>query len=393
MTLTDIQVSDTGSIIDGVLDDRLVERIIRVAEKVPPSSDSFPHITLTGKYEYQYYCLDFWTSGFFPGSIWAVYERSLKRQLPFAKGLILQQAITWSHKLESQKDNIDTHDLGFLIMPSYKREYDLIGTEKSGAVIVQAAKSLVTRWCEASQTFKSWDTAVTKSYEFSNPKSDVLVVIDNMMNLDLLYKESIITKDESFAELATRHAETTAKYHIRDDFSTYHLVVFDAETGNRKVGLTHQGYDHESTWSRGQAWALYGFASVYQYTRKRKFLILAKKLADYFISRLENGIVYWDFDAPRPCAWDTSAATIAASGMLLICQLDQSYEYLNPALSLLHFVLERALAPADSDVILDNATIGNYRFKKDSRTNHGLVYADYYFLESGNRLLDLNIVP
>uniref|UniRef100_A0A060SYM6 ARAD1A13332p n=1 Tax=Blastobotrys adeninivorans TaxID=409370 RepID=A0A060SYM6_BLAAD len=381
-----ISLTEVGKTVQSVLDQKWSERIMKVAKREPPFPNGFPHITNRGEYDYVYYPLDWWTSGFFPGSVWALYERSLKSNFPFDVNL----ARKWSRKLEPHRKNCSTHDLGFLIMPSYQREYDLTGNEEAGRVIVDAAESLATRWCEAAQAFKSWDSTKTENYHFNNPEHDTLVIIDNMMNLDLLYSASIISGDEKYAKLATIHADTTAKYHVRDDFSTYHLVVFDTVTGIRKVCLTHQGYDHESTWSRGQAWALYGFATVYKYTGETKYLELAKKLANYFMSRTENGGVYWDFDAPRPCAWDTSAAMVACSGMLMICQLENSREYLSPALELLNQVLEDAMAPS-GDVILDRACVTNYRYNKSSLTDHGLVYADYYFLEVGNRLIDLGL--
>jgi hypothetical protein len=395
MTVTDtrLTVEDSKSVINAVLDEAFAAKIVKVADREPPAAYSFPYITKEGEYDYQYYPLSWWTSGFFPGSIWALYERSLKRGFQsFSQDRLLNCAINWSHKLESHKNTLNTHDVGFLIMPSYLREYELTGSKQAGSVIVQAAESLLTRWSETAQAIKSWEKSITGSYEFSNPKSDILVIIDNMMNLELLYRASVISQDTKFAEKATKHAETTAKYHIRRDFSTYHLVVYDAVTGRRKVGLTHQGYDHESTWSRGQAWALYGYASVYQYTKDEKYLTLAKKLADYFISRSDDGIVYWDFDAPRPGPWDTSAAVVAASGLLLICQLEKNLNYLQPALKLLEVVLDQALAPEDGDVILDRATAANYRYYKNPTKNHGLVYADYYLIEAGNRLVDLNLI-
>jgi uncharacterized protein YyaL (SSP411 family) len=386
-------VSSQEELISAVLDLQLASKIIKVAERAPSGAENvFPHYTRSGEYEYEYFPLDWWTSGFFPGSIWVLYERSLKRDVGFDQERILKNAQSWSHKLEDHKYNTTTHDLGFLIMPSYQREYDLLGSKHAGQVIIRAADSLMSRWSETAQSFKSWDVIRTDIYEFTNPESDVLVIIDNMMNLDLLYSASEITGNSAYAQRATLHAETTSKFHVRADFSTYHLVVFDAVTGKRRVGLTHQGYDHESTWSRGQAWALYGYVTVYKYTKESKFLDLAKKLADYFMSRTDNGIVYWDFDAPRPCSWDTSAAMVAASAMLEICLLTgDSDQYLASALKLLEAVIKGALARPNGDVILDRSCVANYRYNKSSRTDHGLVYADYYFLEAGNKLIDLGM--
>lgn len=375
-----------------MLSEDAINKITRLAEN-PPSDRGLPHCTREGSHaqEYIFEPPEWWTSGFFPGSLWAIYERSRQVSVPIPQPKLKELAERWTAKIESQKTNTDTHDIGFMIMPSFGRKYLLEGDVLAGDVIVQAAESLLTRWNEKVGCIKSWNEAVNMAYDFSGPR-DFVVIIDNMMNLNLLYTATSITGDSKYATIATKHAETTLKNHIRDNWSTFHVVIYDSETGARKVGLTFQGYQHESCWSRGQAWALYGFASVYQYTRQKRFLDAAKKLANYFLTQVENGTVYWDFDAPRPCVWDVSAAMIACSGMLLICQLEHSQEYLSAVASILATAQKHALTNEKGVTILDHSTVNNYQYSAHKNVDTGLVYADYYFLEIGNRLIDMKLI-
>ncbi|KAH8551148.1 glycoside hydrolase family 88 protein [Umbelopsis sp. PMI_123] len=380
-----------NTVFQAALDNSAMFKILKVAKQESPVPNTFPHCTNFGATEYIYEPSHWWTSGFFPGSVWAVCERASKREFPVPFDDLVKLARKWEDGMEKEKNNTNTHDIGFMIMPSFQRDLDLTGNAACKDVIITAANSLLTRWNETVGCFRSWNTTATKQYKFDNKHTDYLVIIDNMMNLDLLYSASLLSGDPKYANLATKHAETTLKNHIRPDWSTYHLIVYDPATGKMKQGLTHQGYDHESTWSRGQAWALYGFATVYKYTKDPKFLDAAKKLTDYFMTRVEDGVVYWDFDAPRPCVWDTSASMIACSGMLLICQLENSQEYIPQVEQMLKVCLERAQTSDDGCTILDHATVNNHPHANLIIADHGLVYADYYFLEVGNRLIDMGL--
>ncbi|KAG2188669.1 hypothetical protein INT44_003808 [Umbelopsis vinacea] len=390
-TTRDAIAEETKAVFKAILDNSAMEKILKVANQEPAVPDTFPHVTNFGATEYVYEPSEWWTSGFFPGSIWALCERASKRELPVSFENLVKIARKWQSGMEKEQYNTETHDIGFMIMPSFQRDLDLTGSKPCGDVIIRAAESLLTRWNEAIGCLRSWNTTSTKIYDFTNKDTDFLVIIDNMMNLDLLYSATLLSGDPKYAAIATKHAETTLKYHIRPDNSTYHLIVYDPVTGKRKVGLTHQGYDHGSTWSRGQAWAIYGFATVYKYTKDPKFLDAAKRLTEYFMSRVENGAVYWDFDAPRPCVWDTSAVTIACSGMLLLCQLQGNLEYLPQVTLLMKTCIDGALTNEDGVTILDHATVNNYEHANHRIADHGLVYADYYFLEVGNRLIDMGL--
>lgn len=385
------QPQDQKSIFKAVLDESNVAKILKVANQESAVPTKFPHCTNHGATEYMYEPATWWTTGFFPGSLWALVERASKRQMSTSFDDLVKVAKRWEDAVESQKYNINTHDIGFMIMPSFQRDLDVTGNKVSAEVIITAADSLMTRWSDTVQCFRSWNSTRTKEYEYNDKDKYFLVIIDNMMNLDLLYSASLLSGDPKYAEHATKHSETTLKHHIRADDSTYHLIVYDATNGDVMASLTHQGYQHESTWSRGQAWALYGYATVYKYTKDRKFLDAAKRLANYFMTRVEDGVVYWDFDAPRPCVWDVSAAMIACSGMLLICQLENNLEYLPQVTSILKACVNGALTPENGVTILDHSTVNNHEHANVRIADTGLVYADYYFLEVGNRLIDMGL--
>jgi hypothetical protein len=261
----------------------------------------------------------------------------------------------------------------------------------------------------------------------------MLTYQDNMMNLDMLFYAASHTGDGVMWDAAVSHAKTTQQTHIRADYSTKHLVVFDPITGEARQHLTNQGYADESCWTRGQAWAIAGFAEVYGWTRDWSFLHTASRCADYFLSRLPpNCIPPWDFDAveQNPASSqppDTSAGIIACYGMLLIYRALVALgeagadKYLAGALRMtsaicaLHMNAEATISavsvPMDTvehgridafkevvtsesnggDTIINGATINNYEFSPRRWANHGLVYADYYFLLVGNMLLDMGI--
>lgn len=226
----------------------------------------------------------------------------------------------------------------------------------------------------------------------------------------MLYYVSDLTKSPHLAEIATTHALTTLDSHIRADNSTCHVVNFEQADGTVKQRMTNQGYADESCWSRGQAWGITGFAQCYHWTGDSRFLDASQRLADYFLDKLPADYVpFWDFDAPKPGPRDTSAAMVAAYGMLLLFEkLPSQSKYLDAALRIVSGVVDTSLSPdakifttstdvevvdlGGHDTILLHATINNYKFAPRKWANHGLVYADYYFLLFGNKLLELNLV-
>ncbi|ODV76723.1 glycoside hydrolase family 88 protein [Suhomyces tanzawaensis NRRL Y-17324] len=360
--------------------------------------------------KYQYNPIDYWTSGFFPGSVWALVERSIKypKHFPLDKlnPVKLQYAARWwATNLPGQATRTNTHDLGFVFCPSFIREYELFGTQESLDVLVTAANSLATRFDEKIGCMRSWDESHNKEIHFTDKKKDFLVIIDNMCNLDLLYYVAAKTGDLRLSTIATKHAETTLKNHFRyPEWSCYHVVNYDQETGEPKAKFTHQGYEDESAWSRGLSWAVLGFAEAYGWTKKQQFLEAAINSAEYFFSRLsEDGVPAWDFDAPSNNIKDVSAAMATALGLLKIYEHTKDNKFLEKGVKLVSDTLKFTYngesrfttdgsVESEKDTLLDHSTMNNNEHAIRRHADHGLVYADYYFLAVGNKLLELGVI-
>jgi len=249
-----------------------------------------------------------WTSGFFAGNLWYLYEYTNDKRWK-------QQAIRWTESLEELKNFTDHHDLGFMMYCSYGNAYRLTGNPAYKDILIRSAESLCTRFDSITGSIKSWNYRVSwdgKS-EWFYP-----VIIDNMMNLELLFFAYKETGNPLFKDIAIKHTETTLENHFRNDFSTYHVVNYDTESGDVLNRATMQGYADESTWARGQAWAIYGFTMVYRETKEPRYLHAAVQAADYFLNNQnlpDDMIPYWDFniaDAALTPDWNESIhATLA----------------------------------------------------------------------------------
>ncbi|KAL3419812.1 unsaturated glucuronyl hydrolase [Phlyctema vagabunda] len=425
-----------SELLQGLYSDSVDAKIWGVALRAlfqaePPKT--YPEYTdLTGSGKYVDSEEAFWTSGFFPACLYLLYERRCRwpqaANLSRPHLLKLKHACQWwSESLHKEALRTDTHDLGFMIQPWARVAWELDADRRSYDTLITAARSLASRYDERVGCMRSWDVCFTKRYHFDDPAKNYLVIIDNLMNLDLLYYASSLTSDDTFAEIATKHATVTMQSHIREDGSTCHVVDFDQETGAVRAQITNQGYSDTSCWSRGQAWAIVGFVQAYRWTKNPAFLDTSTRLADYFTSRLtDDDVPYWDFDAPRPGPRDSSAAIIAIYGMLLIHEaqnasygtrdelpsqhgIHASGHYLGVALRMLKALLRDCMAPPalfitsasnqHEDVylgdaeesILKHATINNYEFAPRKYSDHGLVYADYFFLLVGNKLLEMGL--
>lgn len=441
-------------LLDALYSPSVVVKLWTVARKALGSaSPPVLYPEYTGKDNtYVYRNLDFWTSGFFPGSLYLLLERQTLYQPPFNQRdrdqpilhpVLLQHLCQWwSTNLHQNAAKKDTHDLGFMISPWALKAWSLHRDPQAYSSLVLAAHSLASRYDARVQSIRSWDICHTKLYSFTDPSKDFLVIIDNMLNLDMLFWVARETGDKSLYDIGVAHARTTQKHHIRPDKSTMHVVNYDAATGQPKAKFTHQGYSNDSCWSRGQAWGLLGFMQTYHWTGEEEFLRTARDLADYFLARLPaDSVPYWDFDAPvtKDTPRDTSAGMVACCGLVLLYKALRGVDrtaaqgYLDSALRILEGTVEGfmttaavrfdesaglnhptfppneeqkqsgplvvSMAGAEGsgavkcpETILNGATVCNYEFAARRWADHGLVYADYYFLLLGNMLLDMGLV-
>ncbi len=323
-----------------------------------------------------------WTSGFFPGLLWLLSEHSGDKE--FRKWAEERTA-----SLEGQKNNTNDHDVGFRMMSSFGNGYRITKNPAYREVLLTSAKSLASRFNPTVGCIRSWNHG---NWTFP-------VIIDNMMNLELLFWASKNGGDRSLYDIAVKHALTTMKNHVRPDGGTFHVVDYNKETGEVLKRQTHQGYRDDSTWSRGHAWGIYGFTMAYRETADRRFLATAMKLANYFLGHLpEDHIPYWDFQAPNIPnePRDSSAAAIASSGLLELSSLLQGAEeakkYHEAAISMLESLCSPRYLSRGTKLssILQHATGSK---AQESEVDVGLIYGDYYFVEALMRYKDPQRIP
>lgn len=312
-----------------------------------------------------------WTIGFFPGALWYLYEATGDARWRDA-------ARTYTARTDSFQHNRGTHDVGFVLNNSHGHALRLTGDEPHRTVLLNGAAALASRFNPTVGAIKSWDRP---------GRWDFPVIIDNMMNLELLFETA--SHDPSYRDIALRHAETTAREIMRPDGSQFHVVEFDSTTGAVKKKFTHQGWADDSTWARGQAWAIYGYTMVHRFTRDPRHLQLARAAADFALRhpRLpEDGVPYWDFDAPHiPAATrDSSAAAIMASALYELADAsgESGAAYAAAAERILRTLSSpEFLAPVGTHqgFLLGRATGA---FRSHLEVDAPLIYGDYYFLEA-----------
>lgn len=314
-----------------------------------------------------------WTSGFFPGELWFLYEYT---QNNFWK----KKAQQHTDMLEKEKLNGSTHDMGFKVYCSFGNGYRLTHDEHYKEVLLQSARTLATRFKPKAGIIRSWDHSTTR---WACP-----VIIDNMMNLELLFWATKESQDSTFYRIAVDHAKTTMKHHFRPDFSSYHVVDYDTITGHVLKKNTHQGFADESAWSRGQAWALYGYTMCYRETQLPEFLEQAENIEKYLFTHRnmpEDLIPYWDFNAPdipnEPR--DVSAATVIASALyeLSLYDAEKGQRYKNNADQIMDNLTKhyRATLKKDNGFLLLHSTGTK---PTNTEVDVPIVYADYYFIEA-----------
>jgi unsaturated chondroitin disaccharide hydrolase len=343
----------------------------RTLAEVP--SGSYPHMTSSNG-TWVTRSAGWWVSGFFPGSLWLMYQAT--GNPAWRSAAAARQAA-----IEPQKTNTTTHDLGFMLFDSFGNGWRLTGDDSYRQTLLTAAGSLDTRYSAIVHATRSWNNTSSDS------PTDFKVIVDNMMNLELLDWASKHGGSSAYGSHALEHALTTAREHVRADGSTFHLVVFDSNTGAVKRKGTVQGYSDSSTWSRGQAWAVYGFTLAYRETGDTRMLDTARRVADYYVSHLPaDSVPYWDFQAPgipnEPR--DSSAAAIAASGLIELAELDPDVTRSRRYLGVARATLASLSSPAylaegtSSRSILLHGTSN----KPAGEYDRGLIYGDYFFLEA-----------
>lgn len=314
-----------------------------------------------------------WTSGFFPGNLWLMYELT-------GKNFWKDQALTYTLPLEHIKEYTGTHDLGFMIYCSFGNALRLTGETSYKPVLLKAAETLSGRYNEKVGCIRSWD--------FNKEKWQFPVIIDNMMNLELLFWASKESGNPRFKEIAIKHATTTMNHHYREDGSSYHVVSYDPLTGKPEKKNTHQGFSDASAWARGQAWGLYGYAMVFRETGDVKFLEQARKIGKFLLQHPNtpaDKIPFWDYNDPAipNVPRDVSAAAIMASAYFMLAEtaIPEAPAFKNRGEEIMQSIQSSYLSPLST----------NFGFLTDHSTGHlpgkhevdtPIVYADYYYLEA-----------
>lgn len=312
-----------------------------------------------------------WTSGFYAGTHWGLYRFSKEERLKDA-------AIQWTAFQKKERLDSHTHDLGFKIYCSFGEGYRITKSTKYEEVIIEAANQLSQRYSKKVRAIRSWD--------HNKDKWEYPVIIDNMMNLEMLFVAAKLSGNKELFEIANNHAKTTLNNHFRADNSAYHVIDFFPENGTIRKRNTHQGYKHESAWARGQAWGLYGFILSYRATKNLIYLEQARKIAHFIFTHPNlpsDKIPYWDFNAPNIPneERDASAAAIAASGLIELSQYDKenSHKYLTWADQVLISLSSKAYEATSPPFFLQQS-VGSK--PHNSEVNVPITYADYYFVEA-----------
>ncbi|MFD0991242.1 glycoside hydrolase [Mariniflexile jejuense] len=320
-----------------------------------------------------------WCSGFYPGTLIYLNEASNSQIFTSDIKSILND-------LKKEQYNKSTHDLGFMMYCSFGNAIRLNANTEYENVLMNSAKSLASRYNDTVKCIRSWDSA---SWNKAG-EDDLVVIIDNMMNLEMLFWATKQSGDSLYYNVAVNHADKTLKNHFRNDYSSFHEVIYDEKTGKVKAQITNQGAADNSSWARGQAWGLYGYTVMYRETKDVKYLKHAQRIANYILNHSnlpKDKIPYWDFNAPNiPNALrDSSAAAIIASALLELSEYSNKKtkkHYFNEAKT----ILDNLLTP---EYISEMGKNGGFLLKhgvgnmpKKTEIDTPLSYGDYYLIEA-----------
>ncbi len=356
------------------------DAIMKTKANIARFDDRFPHVSENGVYHLNDNTE--WTNGFWAGLLWLCYEYS-------GDDMFRDAGRRATESFRSRLDNhvvMDHHDIGFLYILSAKAQWLLLQDEAAKQLTIASADALMKRWREKSQLIQAWGAE-------GDPNNGGRIIIDCLLNLPLLYWAYEQTGEQRYYDAALTHAEKSRRYLVRGDDSSYHTFYFDQETGEPLRGGTHQGYSDGSTWTRGQAWGVYGFGLTYRYTQKSDYLDTAVRMAIFFLKHLpEDDVSYWDFDASiKPdTKRDSSAAAITACGIL---ELLEHLPADHPKRTYLQEGVDRMMRSLvanystmnepDAQGLLNR---GSYNVRKGVSPDDPVIWGDYYYLEALMRL-------
>lgn len=319
-----------------------------------------------------------WVGAHWTGLLWLAYVHTQDLEIE-------QCARAWTERLAPRAFDTTTHDLGFLFELSHLLGYKFTGDAKFKAPVIQASKTLIRRFNTKGGFFQAWG-ALDGPAELRGK-----AIIDTMMNLEMLYWASKETGDATFAKMATTHANMALERHVRPDWSTSHTTEFNPETGEFLRQDTAQGLSANSCWSRGQSWAVYGYAETFRETGDPRYLDAARNLAEYILAHLPEDLVpYWDYNSPLipDDVRDSAAASIFASGLLILASVETDTEkakvWREKSIQILESLWNNYSSRQRPE---QSILIHGTRSKPHNYMDHGLIYGDYYFVEAITRLL------
>jgi len=346
--------------------------------------DYFPMYTEGGKWAHSGEAWTNWCEGFLGGMMWIFHTRT---DDPWWR----LQAEHYSHLIEERKTDRTVHDLGFLFWSTWKRWYDLTGDEAINEVVITAGQTMGLRYMEKGQYLRS----------FVAPES---LFIDIMMNVGIVFYAAQQTGDTELLEKAHQHCLTTRKYIVRGDGSTAHEGIFDLETGEFLRQTTHQGWRGDSSWARGLTWALYGFGTAYEMTGDYRYLETARLCADFYLEYTSfeqdapggPGVPPNDYDDPRqPVLYESSAAAIAASGLLSLGKVVQdptdASRYRAAALTILDTLTGPEYLANKSPGWEGILKHGIYHQKRGLGVDESVMWGEYFFVEAVDKALSLEV--
>lgn len=350
----------------------------KIKKNIDRYGAQFPHTSDQEVYELN--DNDNWTSGFWVGMLWQAYQYDKDEQFLSAA----REKTSQMQERLSNNANLDTHDIGFLYTPSTGAKWQIEKDETAKEMTIKAADRLMERYRETIGVFQAWGSP-------NDPEQGGRIIIDCMMNMPLLFWASEVTGEIKYKVAATNFVDMARRYLVRGDDSTYHTFYFDQKSGQPIRGATQQGYSDGSTWTRGQAWAVYGFALAYRYTKDKNYLETALRTANYFINHLpEKVIVDWDFDAPqdKDIKPDSSASAILVCGLHELLQLieqeSEEYKKIKTVLEqTMDHLINEYTTDFESQGLLDH---GSYSVREGKSPDDYVIWGDYFYLEALLRL-------